>query len=100
MSALSGSSPLTSTNAVAVVGSVDNVLRPRLVGRDTRLSDLLILLSTLGGLMLFGPEGVLIGPILGALFVTVWELYGEAFADFLPEADLSRPAERVAAEAE
>jgi predicted PurR-regulated permease PerM len=84
----------------AVVGSVDNVLRPRLVGRDTRLSDLLILLSTLGGLMLFGPEGVLIGPILGALFVTVWELYGEAFADFLPEADLSPSVARAAGEGE
>jgi predicted PurR-regulated permease PerM len=80
-----------------VVGTVDNVLRPRLVGRDTKLSDLLILLSTLGGLIFFGPEGFIIGPILGALFVTVWELYGEAFADYLPEADLSGPGAATAA---
>jgi predicted PurR-regulated permease PerM len=79
------------------VGTVDNVLRPMLVGRDTKLSDLLILLSTLGGLIFFGPEGFVIGPILGALFVTVWELYGEAFADYLPEADLTGPAEAMAA---
>ena len=70
---------------VAVVGTVDNVLRPRLVGRDTQMSDLMILLSTLGGLMLFGGIGIVIGPIIAALFVTIWELYGEAFVDYLPE---------------
>lgn len=73
---------------IGVVGTVDNLLRPRLVGRDTQLSELLILLSTLGGLLLFGATGFVIGPILGALFVTVWELYGEAFAHYLPEADI------------
>jgi predicted PurR-regulated permease PerM len=73
---------------IAVVGTVDNLLRPRLVGRDTQLSELLILVSTLGGLLLFGATGFVIGPILGALFVTVWEIYGEAFASYLPEADI------------
>jgi predicted PurR-regulated permease PerM len=72
---------------IAVVGTVDNVLRPRLVGRDTEMSDLLILLSTLGGLLLFGAIGIAIGPILAALFVTVWELYGEAFAEYLPDVE-------------
>jgi len=67
-----------------VVGSVDNVLRPRLVGRDTEMHDLLILFSTLGGLLLFGVLGFIIGPILAALFVTVWELYGHVFRDALP----------------
>ncbi|HKJ01232.1 MAG TPA: AI-2E family transporter [Longimicrobiales bacterium] len=62
-----------------VVSTVDNFLRPRLVGRDTRMSDILILLSTLGGLVLFGPVGFIVGPIVAALFVTVWHLYGEAF---------------------
>ena len=70
---------------VAVVGTVDNVLRPRLVGRDTQMSDLLIMLSTLGGLVLFGATGLVVGPIVAALFVTVWELYGEAFGEYLPE---------------
>lgn len=67
-----------------VVGTVDNVLRPRLVGADTKMSDLMILLGTLGGISLFGVVGVLIGPIVAAVFVTVWELYGTAFRDLLP----------------
>jgi predicted PurR-regulated permease PerM len=67
-----------------LVGSVDNFLRPMLIGKDTKLPDLLILLSTLGGIVLFGAVGVLIGPIVAALFVTVWDLYGTAFRDILP----------------
>lgn len=67
-----------------VVSSIDNVLRPRLVGQDTKLPDLLILLSTLGGVAMFGMLGLIIGPILAALFVTVWEIYGRVFADLLP----------------
>ncbi len=58
-----------------VVGSVDNVLRPRLVGRDTQLHDLIVLLSTLGGIMLLGAIGFIIGPIVAALFITVWDIY-------------------------
>jgi predicted PurR-regulated permease PerM len=69
---------------IAVVGTVDNVLRPILVGRDTQMPDLLVLVSTLGGLILFGAVGIVIGPIVAALFVTVWDIYGEAFSDFLP----------------
>jgi predicted PurR-regulated permease PerM len=68
----------------AIVGSVDNFLRPRLVGKDTQMHDLLILFSTLGGLLLFGVVGFIIGPILAALFVTVWDIYGVAFRDILP----------------
>jgi len=68
-----------------VAGTVDNLLRPRLVGRDTQMPDLLILLGTLGGLTLFGAVGLIVGPIVAALFVTVWEIYGEAFKDVLPE---------------
>jgi predicted PurR-regulated permease PerM len=67
-----------------VVGTIDNVLRPRLVGRDARMSDLLILLSTLGGIVLFGAVGFVVGPIIAALFVTMWDIYGEAFKDWLP----------------
>jgi predicted PurR-regulated permease PerM len=68
----------------AVVGSVDNVVRPWLVGKDTQMHDLLILFSTLGGLLFFGLPGFIIGPILAALFVTAWDMYGVAFADVLP----------------
>jgi predicted PurR-regulated permease PerM len=64
-----------------VVGSIDNVLRPRLVGRDTEMHDLLILFSTLGGILLFGVLGFIVGPILAALFITVWEMFGVAFRE-------------------
>lgn len=67
-----------------VVGTVDNVLRPKLVGNDTQLHELLIFFSTLGGLLMFGFMGFVIGPIIAALFVTVWELYGHEFRDWLP----------------
>ncbi len=62
-----------------VIGSVDNLLRPLLVGRDTQMHELLIFFSTLGGLLMFGVMGFILGPILAALFVTVWEMFGTAF---------------------
>ena len=68
---------------VVVVGTVDNFLRPRLVGKDTKLPDLLILISTLGGIFLFGPAGIVVGPLVAALFVTIWEIYGTEFRDYL-----------------
>lgn len=67
-----------------VVGSIDNFLRPRMVGKDTQLPDLLILLGTMGGIMMFGILGFIIGPIVAALFVTIWEIYGVVFSDVLP----------------
>ena len=67
-----------------VVGSIDNVLRPRLVGNDTQLHELMIFFSTLGGIIMFGFMGFVIGPIIAALFVTLWELYGDEFKDWLP----------------
>jgi predicted PurR-regulated permease PerM len=68
-----------------LVGSVDNFLRPRLVGKDTEMHDLMILFSTLGGIAMFGIIGFIIGPIVAALFVTIWEMYGVVFKDALPE---------------
>lgn len=67
-----------------VVGSVDNVLRPRLVGRDTEMHDLMILFSTLGGIIAFGAVGFILGPIIAALFQTVWELMDATFDDVFP----------------
>lgn len=66
-----------------VVGTVDNVLRPRLVGKDAKMSDLLILLSTLGGIAMFGAVGFIVGPIVAALFITIWDIYGAAFKELL-----------------
>ena len=71
-----------------VVGTVDNFLRPALVGRDTKMPDLMVLISTLGGLFYFGAVGFIIGPVVAALFITAWEIYGRAFADYLPAAEL------------
>jgi predicted PurR-regulated permease PerM len=68
-----------------VVGSVDNLLRPRLVGRDTQMHELMIFFSTLGGLLLFGAMGFILGPLLAALFVTAWEMFGTAFHTALVE---------------
>jgi len=69
----------------AVVGSIDNFLRPVLVGKDTQMHELMILFGTLGGIIMFGVLGVIIGPIIAALFVTVWEIYGVVFKDVLPD---------------
>ena len=68
-----------------VVGSIDNFLRPILVGKDTQMHELMILFGTLGGIALFGILGIIIGPIVAALFVTVWEIYGIVFRDVLPD---------------
>jgi predicted PurR-regulated permease PerM len=71
---------------VLVVGSVDNLLRPRLVGRDVRMHELVILFGTLGGVLLFGIVGIIIGPLVAALFITIWEIYGTVFRDSLTKA--------------
>jgi predicted PurR-regulated permease PerM len=68
----------------AVVGTVDNLLRPALVGKDAKMPDLLILIGTLGGLFLFGPIGFIVGPIVCGLFLTVWDIYGTTFKAILP----------------
>ena len=68
-----------------LVGSLDNVLRPILVGKDTKMHELMIFFGTLGGIMMFGIAGIFIGPLVASLFVTIWELYGVAFRDYLPE---------------
>ena len=66
-----------------VVGSADNVLRPRLVGKDTELPDLLVMLSTFGGLALFGAVGLILGPVIAALSVAIVHIYTETFSDVL-----------------
>jgi predicted PurR-regulated permease PerM len=76
----------------AVVGSLDNLLRPRLVGKDTQMHELLIFFGTLGGILMFGVVGFIIGPIIAALFITVWDIYGVSFAAVLPGTGLGRTA--------
>ena len=74
-----------------LVGTIDNVLRPKLVGSDTQLHELMIFFSTIGGLLTFGFSGFIIGPIIAALFVTVWEIYGVEFKNWLPESGFGQP---------
>jgi predicted PurR-regulated permease PerM len=62
---------------VLIVGTADNILRPILVGRETRMPDYMILLSTLGGLSVFGAAGFVAGPVLAALFLSVWDMFAQ-----------------------
>ena len=61
---------------VLVIGLVDNVLRPILVGKDTRLPDYVVLMTTLGGMVVFGINGFVLGPAIAAMFIAVWHIYG------------------------
>jgi len=63
---------------VLVIGLVDNVLRPILVGKDTKMPDYVVLISTLGGMELFGLTGFVIGPVIAALFIAAWDLFASA----------------------
>ncbi|WP_066960291.1 AI-2E family transporter [Microbulbifer sp. Q7] len=64
---------------VVVISLVDNILRPILVGRDTKLPDYIVLFSTVGGLFMFGISGFAIGPLLAALFMAFWEIFMREF---------------------
>lgn len=64
---------------VFVIGLVDNFLRPIVVGRDTKMPDYLILISTLGGLAAFGLAGFVAGPVIAALFLVLWEMFAEEY---------------------
>jgi len=63
-----------------VIALADNILRPILVGRETRMPDFLVLLSTLGGLTLFGLSGFVAGPTIAALFITAWDMFAREYA--------------------
>jgi predicted PurR-regulated permease PerM len=60
---------------VLVIGLVDNFLRPMLVGKDTKMPDYVVLISTLGGLAFFGINGFVLGPVIAALFMAVWSIF-------------------------
>lgn len=69
---------------VLVIGLVDNVLRPLLVGKDTQMPDYLVLISTLGGISVFGLNGFVIGPVIAALFIAVWDIFATERQDTPP----------------
>jgi predicted PurR-regulated permease PerM len=63
---------------VIVIGLVDNVLRPVLVGKDTKMPDYVVLVSTLGGISIFGANGFVIGPVIAAMFMSAWDIFSIA----------------------
>ena len=67
--------------AVCIIGLVDNLLRPILVGKDTKMPDYMVLISTLGGMSIFGLTGFVIGPLIAALFIAVWAICIEHIKD-------------------
>jgi predicted PurR-regulated permease PerM len=65
---------------VLVIGLVDNVMRPILVGKDTKMPDYVVLVSTVGGIAVFGLNGFVIGPLIAALFIAAWDIFASARA--------------------
>ena len=80
-----GSAIVILVGGIAIVGTIDNFLRPILMGRDTDMPDALILLSVLGGLGTFGISGIILGPTLAALFFASWQLFEEQYKTQLAE---------------
>lgn len=58
-----------------VIGLVDNFLRPILVGKNTKMPDYVVLVSTLGGIATFGLNGFVIGPVIAAMFIAAWDIF-------------------------
>jgi predicted PurR-regulated permease PerM len=84
---------------VLAIGLVDNVLRPILVGKETRMPDYLVLIATLGGLTVFGLNGFVIGPVIAAMFIAAWNIFSETrheqrMNDALPEPGRKPPPRR------
>lgn len=66
-----------------VISNIDNLIRPRLVGRSAKMHDLLIFFSTLGGIAVFGVMGFIIGPVIAALFITFLDIYAAEYRNEL-----------------
>jgi predicted PurR-regulated permease PerM len=69
---------------VLVIGLVDNLLRPGLVGKDTRMPDYVVMVTTLGGVAVFGINGFIVGPAIAAMFIAVWHIYTVTRANAAP----------------
>ena len=70
-------------SGVLLISTVDNFLRPVLLGKDTQMHPLMVFLSTLGGLSLFGFSGFVIGPIIASLLLALWAMYGQFYQETL-----------------
>jgi predicted PurR-regulated permease PerM len=69
----------------AVISTIDNLMRPKVVGKDIKMHDVMVLVSTLGGLVWFGLSGFIIGPIIAALFLSGWSIFEKMFDKELSE---------------
>jgi predicted PurR-regulated permease PerM len=69
--------------SVVIISNIDSFLRPRLVGRQAKMHDLVIFFSTIGGIAVFGIIGFIIGPVIAALFITLLDIYSTEFREFL-----------------
>ena len=74
-----------------VIMCSDNIMRPHLIGKDAKLHPLLVLFATVGGLTMFGVYGIIFGPILASICVTIKEIYKIEFADYLNHVNLGQP---------
>ena len=77
-----GRAAILVAGGVLVIGLVDNLLRPILVGRDTEMPDYLVLIATLGGIAVFGLSGFVLGPVVAALFLVVWDMVIEEYGAY------------------
>lgn len=64
---------------MGIISTIDNVLRPKLVGRDTQMHPLMIFFATLGGISFFGFPGFIIGPIVASLALALLDIYALEF---------------------
>src|SRR5690606_20060759 len=75
LSGMWGQAIILTLIGVFVIGLVDNLLRPPLVGQETKLPDYVVLISTVGGIALIGINGFVIGPLVAALFIAAWSIF-------------------------
>ena len=66
-----------------LISPIDNILKPMLVGREIKMPDALVLISILGGLGVFGVAGIIVGPVVAALSLAVWDMFAEEFEEEL-----------------
>lgn len=60
-----------------MIGLVDNLLRPVLAGQATRMPDYVVMITTVGGMAVFGINSIVLGPLIAAMFISAWQIFGE-----------------------
>jgi predicted PurR-regulated permease PerM len=78
-----------------IIGLVDNLLRPILVGKDTKMPDYIVLISTLGGIATFGLNGFVIGPVIAAMFIAAWDIFSASRQSVEDDGTILRPPDHL-----